>query len=98
MARFGIGDSLDWDDRLLLLGEDDPAVEEGRDDVLDDEVHLGLAHLVKVLVEVSPAGEREVVTLKKFPRTSFLYSFNFWFPMVKEGQPYLRERSFSSVN
>ena len=60
MARFGIGDSLDWDDRLLLLGEDDPAVEEGRDDVLHDEVHLGLAHLVEVLVEIGPEAGREV--------------------------------------
>ena len=86
MARFGIGDSLDGDDRLLLLGEDDPAVEEGRDDVLDDEVHLGLAHLVKVLVEVSPATEREGGCYSKEVPKDLLYSFNFWFPMAKEGQ------------
>ena len=56
-------DSLYRHDGLLLLGEDDPAVEEGRDDVLHDEVHLGLAHLVKVLVKVRPEGGREVDTL-----------------------------------
>ena len=59
-------DSLDGYDWLLLLREDDPAVEEGRDDVLHDEVHLGLADLVKVLVEVGPgdcAGAEHAVLL-----------------------------------
>ena len=47
-------------------------------------MHLGLAHLVKVLVEVSPAEESEG-GLKEVPK-DFLHSFNFWFPMAKEGQ------------
>ena len=90
--------SLNGDDRLLLLGEDDPAVEEGRDDVLDDEVHLGLAHLVKVLVEVSPAAEREGGCYSyKVPKDLLSLFLQLLVPHG-ERRATLRERSFSSLH
>ena len=49
----------------LLFGEDDPAVQEGRDDVVDDEMDLGLGDLFQVLVKVEPGdgpgGEHPVL-------------------------------------
>ena len=60
------GGVLDGDDGLLLLGEDDASVQEWRHDVVDDQVDLGLAHLLKVLVEIRPSEHKN--GLDKFPR------------------------------
>jgi hypothetical protein len=46
------GGILDGDDGFLLLREDDAAVEKRWHDVVHDQVNFGLAHLLKVFVEV----------------------------------------------
>lgn len=43
---------LDRNDRLWLFGEDDPAVQERGDNVVDQEVNFGRVVLLKVLIHI----------------------------------------------
>ena len=52
------GRVLDGNDGLLLLGENDPAVQEWRHDVVHDQVDFSLTHLLKVFVEISSGMNR----------------------------------------